>query len=133
MVNLIVFFFFPFIFHFNATEDKSAGTREIVNHLLLVEMCSNSRITSSFHGKIFEVAGISVDNFEEHNLQSRAFFLSHCHSDHTKGLFSSKLLRTLECNGIYIYMSELTAAIISDDCNEDPSLMNKIVKLDYGM
>ncbi|KAG7312305.1 hypothetical protein JYU34_001785 [Plutella xylostella] len=95
-------------------------------------MCSNSRITSSFHGKIFEVAGISVDNFEEHNLQSRAFFLSHCHSDHTKGLFSSKLLRTLECNGIYIYMSELTAAIISDDCNGDPSLMNKIVKLDYG-
>lgn len=92
-------------------------------------MCS--RIKSSFPGKIPEIPGIAVDNFEAHNLRSRAYFLSHCHSDHTKGLFSKDLLTTVAENGVYIYMSALSAAIVADDC-KGSILMESIKPLDIG-
>ena len=34
---------------------------------------------SSFTGKFREYPAISADNFEKENLDSLAFFLSHCH------------------------------------------------------
>lgn len=94
-------------------------------------MCS--RIKSSFPGRIVEIPGIAVDNFESKNLKSRAFFLSHCHSDHTKGLFSQELRDILKYNGeLFIYMSDLSAAIIADDCSDDPGLMGSIKPLRVG-
>ncbi|KAL4702404.1 hypothetical protein ACJJTC_002244 [Scirpophaga incertulas] len=65
---------------------------------------------SSFDGVVPEVPGISVDNFE--SLNKRAYFLTHCHRDHTQGLTSQQLQKYLEESDVFIYMSELSAAIV---------------------
>ncbi|CAG9790567.1 unnamed protein product [Diatraea saccharalis] len=67
--------------------------------------------TSSFDGIISEVPGIAVDNFE--SFDKRAYFLSHCHRDHTQGLSDTRLKRHLDENKVYIYTSEVSAAIIA--------------------
>lgn len=41
---------------------------------------------STFTGKINEFPCISVDRFDNDNLTSALFFLSHCHMDHMTGL-----------------------------------------------
>lgn len=41
---------------------------------------------STFSGIIDEIEHISIDNFTGINLNSKLFFLSHCHTDHMKGL-----------------------------------------------
>lgn len=66
---------------------------------------------SSFHGKINEVPGVGVDNFT--NTKCRAYFLSHCHSDHTEGLFSNQFLEALSKSCVAIYTSEVTGDIIT--------------------
>ncbi|RVE44479.1 hypothetical protein evm_010883 [Chilo suppressalis] len=66
---------------------------------------------SSFDGVISEIPGIAVDNFE--NANKRAYFLSHCHRDHTQGLSSLNLLRHLREDNVHIYTSEVSSAIIS--------------------
>nr|XP_026483118.1 protein artemis-like [Vanessa tameamea] len=75
---------------------------------------------SSFHGKIDEIPGVYVDNFENAEQQgARAYFLSHYHSDHIQGLHSAQLLDVLSKNNITIYTTELTSAIINDDKNDE--------------
>lgn len=44
---------------------------------------------STFSGKIEDFPYISLDRFDGTNLNSKVFFLSHCHTDHMVGLFSS--------------------------------------------
>ncbi|XP_026325524.1 protein artemis-like [Hyposmocoma kahamanoa] len=89
-------------------------------------------IKSSFHGVIDEIPGISVDNFERADaVQARAYFLSHCHSDHTQGLFTKELIETLERTRACLYMSEPTAAIIEDE-NNDERLLKYIKILPLG-
>ncbi|XP_028168135.1 protein artemis-like [Ostrinia furnacalis] len=65
---------------------------------------------SSFNGIIAEIPGIAVDNFER--CDRTAYFLSHCHTDHTQGLSSPQLIKHLEENEVKIYMSDVTAGII---------------------
>ncbi|XP_050676848.1 protein artemis-like [Leptidea sinapis] len=91
----------------------------------------NQYSMSAFHGKIEEIPGIHVDNFENASVtKPRAFFLSHCHSDHIQGLHSNMLLNYLLNNNIFIYTSELSAAIINDE-KKDERIMNfvKVLKL----
>lgn len=65
---------------------------------------------STFNGKLTEIDGVSVDEFTEKNITSRAFFLSHCHTDHMRGLndLSSHLT-----NGSFVYMSPISTIIIN--------------------
>lgn len=58
---------------------------------------------STFLGQIQEIPLISIDNFE--NTNQKCYFLSHCHSDHLKGL------KKLETNAPF-YTTELSALII---------------------
>lgn len=41
---------------------------------------------STFGGRFREISGISADRFDDINLSSKVFFLSHCHTDHMVGL-----------------------------------------------
>ncbi|XP_014205476.1 protein artemis [Copidosoma floridanum] len=41
---------------------------------------------STFNGLLQEIPGISIDCFEGDNLQSSSYFLTHCHTDHMRGL-----------------------------------------------
>lgn len=41
---------------------------------------------STFAGIMNELKCISVDRFDDENLNSKLFFLSHCHMDHMVGL-----------------------------------------------
>lgn len=41
---------------------------------------------STFSGFFDEIQNVSVDRFTKANFQSRAFLLSHCHTDHMIGL-----------------------------------------------
>ncbi|KAJ6622380.1 Protein artemis [Pseudolycoriella hygida] len=61
---------------------------------------------STFTGVMNEFPGISVDRFDDDNLKSRIFFLSHCHMDHMCGLNNP--------NGLPgpLYMSPISAVII---------------------
>ncbi|XP_046468807.1 protein artemis isoform X1 [Neodiprion pinetum] len=66
---------------------------------------------STFLGQISEIPGISVDRFDGENLKSSAFFLSHCHSDHMKGL-SSSFFNYLINSDTYLYCSPISKAFL---------------------
>lgn len=90
-------------------------------------------VRSSFRGKIAQIPGVYVDNFESSKHRGvRAYFLSDYHSDHIKGLHSPQLLDVLLKNNITIYTNELTAAIINDERN-DERLMKCVRGLKMGM
>lgn len=73
---------------------------------------------STFNGEINEITGISVDYFE--NVQQKCYFLSHCHTDHMKGL---SLLET----DAPLYTTSISALIIQRQC---PNIQNiRVVEL----
>lgn len=85
---------------------------------------------SSFLGKIEEIPGISVDHFEKDSVFASAYFLSHVHTDHTKGL-STYFFDQLTRNKKFFYCSLLTKAIIENKFNDDKEISNVIdLKLD---
>ncbi|XP_077549044.1 DNA cross-link repair protein snm1 [Haemaphysalis longicornis] len=72
---------------------------------------------STFGGTLVEYERISIDRFDGINVNSTAFFLSHCHRDHMHGL-SSKALRSRfrsRCD-LKLYASELSCQLL---LNED--------------
>lgn len=76
---------------------------------------------STFNGEINEIAGIAVDYFE--NAELKCYFLSHCHTDHTKGL---EMLQT----DAPIYTTAISALIIRSKC---PHLKDNIRELEMGI
>ncbi|XP_045444229.1 protein artemis isoform X4 [Pipistrellus kuhlii] len=68
---------------------------------------------SSFQGQMAEYPNISIDRFDRENLRARAYFLSHCHKDHMKGLRAPALKRRLECSlKVYLYCSPVTKELL---------------------
>lgn len=78
---------------------------------------------STFSGFLDEIKDISIDRFDGNNLQSKVFFLSHCHTDHMVGL------KVLD-NGLPgpLYLSKLSSVIIR---RQFPKIVN-IKCLDIG-
>lgn len=71
---------------------------------------------STFGGTLVEYERISVDRFDGINVNSTAFFLSHCHRDHMHGL-SSKALRSRlrsRCD-LKLYASELSCQLLLNE------------------
>ncbi|XP_011503355.1 PREDICTED: protein artemis [Ceratosolen solmsi marchali] len=82
---------------------------------------------STFLGFIDEIPGISIDCFDEENLNSSVFFLSHCHYDHMKGLdykFFNYLMKTNK----FLYCSHISRLILKHTFNLSSDL-NKYVKI----
>ncbi|XP_053321308.1 protein artemis isoform X2 [Spea bombifrons] len=68
---------------------------------------------SSFQGRMKEYPSISIDRFDKENLSARAYFLSHCHKDHMKGLRGPFLKRRLQCSlKVYLYCSPVTKELL---------------------
>ncbi|XP_050301996.1 protein artemis [Anthonomus grandis grandis] len=67
---------------------------------------------STFEGIIKEIPGISVDRFDGKNLNSTAFFLSHCHSDHMSGLNTVSFQNKLITDNLTLYVSSVSAEIL---------------------
>ncbi|XP_028352299.1 protein artemis isoform X6 [Physeter macrocephalus] len=68
---------------------------------------------SCFEGQMVEYPTISIDRFDRENLRARAYFLSHCHKDHMKGLKAPTLKRRLECSlKVYLYCSPVTKELL---------------------
>ncbi|XP_012516420.1 PREDICTED: protein artemis isoform X2 [Propithecus coquereli] len=68
---------------------------------------------SSFEGQMVEYPTISIDRFDRENLKARAYFLSHCHKDHMKGLRAPTLKRRLECSlKVCLYCSPVTKELL---------------------
>ncbi|XP_007953111.1 protein artemis [Orycteropus afer afer] len=68
---------------------------------------------SSFGGQMTEYPTISIDRFDRENLRARAYFLSHCHKDHMKGLRAPNLKRRLECSlKVFLYCSPVTKELL---------------------
>ncbi|GCC20579.1 hypothetical protein chiPu_0019142 [Chiloscyllium punctatum] len=60
-----------------------------------------------------EYPSISIDRFDRDNLLAKAYFLSHCHKDHMKGLRAPVLKRRLECSlKLKLYCSPVTKEIL---------------------
>ncbi|XP_020299443.1 protein artemis isoform X2 [Pseudomyrmex gracilis] len=72
---------------------------------------------STFLGCIEEIPGISVDRFDgEKHLRSSAYFLSHCHTDHMKGL-NNDFFRFLSQKKKYLYCSPISKAFLLNKYN----------------
>ncbi|XP_071453492.1 protein artemis-like [Hetaerina americana] len=72
---------------------------------------------SIFNGKLDEIPEITIDRFDgEKNLkESTAYFLTHFHSDHMKGLDTLVFRQALlERNDVYLYTSEITRCIMKN-------------------
>lgn len=76
---------------------------------------------STFDGEIREITGISVDHFE--NVKQKCYFLSHCHTDHMKGLSQLK-------TSAPVYTSSISALLIQRQC---PNLIPNIKVLELGI
>ncbi|KAF7656106.1 hypothetical protein LDENG_00046250 [Lucifuga dentata] len=68
---------------------------------------------SSFAGRMKEYPTISLDCFDRENLHARAYFLSHCHKDHMKGLKGPLLKRKLKFSRtVKLYCSFVTKELL---------------------
>ncbi|XP_064818514.1 protein artemis isoform X3 [Oncorhynchus masou masou] len=68
---------------------------------------------SSFAGRMKEYPNMSLDRFDRENLHARAYFLSHCHKDHMKGLKGPLLKRKLKCSlTVKLYCSFVTKELL---------------------
>ncbi|KAG8439999.1 hypothetical protein GDO86_005969 [Hymenochirus boettgeri] len=68
---------------------------------------------SCFQGRMKEYPAISIDRFDKENLSARAYFLSHCHKDHMKGLRAPLLKRRLQCSlKVHLYCSPVTKELL---------------------
>uniref|UniRef100_A0A7N9B0Q3 Protein artemis n=1 Tax=Mastacembelus armatus TaxID=205130 RepID=A0A7N9B0Q3_9TELE len=68
---------------------------------------------SSFAGRMREYPTISLDRFDRENLYARAYFLSHCHKDHMKGLKGPLLKRKLQFSRtVRLYCSFVTKELL---------------------
>uniref|UniRef100_A0A8C2ZLL9 Protein artemis n=1 Tax=Cyclopterus lumpus TaxID=8103 RepID=A0A8C2ZLL9_CYCLU len=68
---------------------------------------------SSFAGRMKEYPTVSLDRFDRENLHSRAYFLSHCHKDHMKGLKGLLLKRKLQSSRtVRLYCSFVTKELL---------------------
>ncbi|KAG8577027.1 hypothetical protein GDO81_010046 [Engystomops pustulosus] len=68
---------------------------------------------SSFQGRMKEYPAISIDRFDRENLSAKAYFLSHCHKDHMKGLRAPLLKRKLQsCLKVFLYCSPVTKELL---------------------
>ncbi|TDG96539.1 hypothetical protein EPR50_G00229910 [Perca flavescens] len=68
---------------------------------------------SSFAGRMKEYPTLSLDRFDRENLHSRAYFLSHCHKDHMKGLKGPILKRKLQFSRtVRLYCSFVTKELL---------------------
>lgn len=66
-----------------------------------------------FSGKIVEYGEVSIDGFDDVNLDSTVYLLSHCHMDHMSGLGSQALLdRLTNLPFIRIYASAVTIDLV---------------------
>lgn len=73
---------------------------------------------STFLGLIEEIPGISVDRFDGANLNSFAYFLSHCHTDHMQGL-SNWFFERLRQYNKYLYCSRISKAFLESKYNTE--------------
>ncbi|CAO1327886.1 unnamed protein product [Diamesa tonsa] len=79
---------------------------------------------STFNGQIEEIPGIAVDEFSEENIKdSKALFVSHCHTDHMHGLSELKDFK------YPIYATSISALFIR---RKFPSLEGNIKELEIG-
>jgi DNA cross-link repair 1C protein len=76
---------------------------------------------STFDGKVCEIAGIRVDEFVDD--RAKCYFLSHCHTDHMRGL---KLLQTESP----VYTSSISALLLRNKC---PNLTENVRILELGI
>ncbi|XP_074554349.1 protein artemis [Halichoeres trimaculatus] len=68
---------------------------------------------SSFAGRMKEYPTISLDRFDRENIHARAYFLSHCHKDHMKGLKAPILRRKLHFSRtVRLYCSFVTKELL---------------------
>lgn len=80
-----------------------------------------------------EVDGISIDRFEEPNLSSTTFFLSHAHTDHMSGLTTYgnfQILDHLPEDKVFIYSSPVTTQVLKE---MHPQHENKFKPLEIGI
>lgn len=85
---------------------------------------------STFGGKIQELPNISVDRFDGENFESEAYFLSHCHSDHMRGLGLYCFQEQLVEKGKYLYASQISCAILK---RLHPYIKNNVKELDLNI
>ncbi|XP_042671454.1 protein artemis isoform X1 [Centrocercus urophasianus] len=68
---------------------------------------------SRFGGRLREYPQLSIDRFDHDNLRARAYFLSHCHKDHMKGLRAPALRRRLQSSlKVKLYCSPVTKELL---------------------
>ncbi|KAM3925915.1 protein artemis isoform 2-T2 [Leptodactylus fuscus] len=68
---------------------------------------------SSFQGRMKEYPSISIDRFDKENLSAKAYFLSHCHKDHMKGLRAPLLKRKVQSSlKVFLYCSPVTKELL---------------------
>lgn len=68
--------------------------------------------TDVFHGKIDGFPEISVDYFLGSRLHCSKFFLSHCHTDHIKGLDSLEFKSIIHNHNVKIYCTRVTGSLV---------------------
>ncbi|XP_022909636.2 protein artemis [Onthophagus taurus] len=73
---------------------------------------------STFDGVVQEIPFISVDRFDvKREPMPKIFFLTHCHTDHTKDIFDFTFQKKLIENNAFVYATSVTIAVLKKDYN----------------
>ncbi|XP_055315126.1 protein artemis-like isoform X1 [Sitodiplosis mosellana] len=76
---------------------------------------------STFSGFLDEIEYVSIDRFTQLNFRSKAFFLSHCHTDHMIGL--NEINSEVQLPGS-LYLSEISKVIVQ---RRYPAVKNLVI------
>ncbi|XP_075529462.1 DNA cross-link repair protein snm1 [Dermacentor variabilis] len=71
---------------------------------------------STFSGTLVEYERLSIDRFDGHNVNSTAFFLSHCHRDHMQGIDGGAFRKRLRSRGdLKLYASAVSCRLLLNE------------------
>ncbi|KRT83632.1 hypothetical protein AMK59_4903 [Oryctes borbonicus] len=83
---------------------------------------------STFDGIVTEIPYIRVDRFDNYDENTKIFFLSHCHSDHTEGL-RDEFFEMLKVKNLHLYTSPISIRILK---NKYPKVGRELKQLTVG-
>ena len=67
---------------------------------------------SEFGGPVEEFPLVSIDRFDNENLNSTVYLLSHCHTDHMVGLDAVALAKRLKYKSLKLYCHQVSVALL---------------------
>ncbi|KAI4460431.1 dna cross-link repair protein pso2/snm1-related [Holotrichia oblita] len=87
---------------------------------------------STFNGFLREIPYIRVDRFNTYDEDTKIFFLTHCHADHTVGICDEFFL-DLKRRNLFLYASPISVRILKNDYPDFTCRLKEVIVGEYSL